>query len=158
MWRLWRFCEPCCFNKACLSKITGRKTTGLIHLQLAVMVDFLPVHIFQRTIRLRRAIGGNTVCECAVGVLCWTAVTVMSHCDIHDQVARRNTIVFSTWQDHVTRSNPLSRCLHLHFLHDDDDRYSDSSASSRSAVIAQALVSALTCCSSPLAWSIIHFI
>jgi hypothetical protein len=40
------------------------------------------------------------VCECSVGTS-GTSITVMSHCDIHNECTRRDPIIFSVCQDDI---------------------------------------------------------
>jgi hypothetical protein len=65
------------------------------------MEYFLPGRIFQSAVRLRSAIGGNSVRERSVGMHSCTSIAVMRHRDIQHQRARRKEAVLSTWQDHV---------------------------------------------------------
>jgi hypothetical protein len=68
--------------------------------------NFGPDHVFYRTIRVRRVIGGKCMCEFSNGLYILSSVTVRCHRKIQNQWERWKTIVFSV----VKQSNPWSQC------------------------------------------------
>ena len=68
-----------------------------IRVYLTIMSNLHSGFLVQNTIRLRITGGGYSVCERCVCILTHillsgTSITVMSHCDIHHQCARRKLL------------------------------------------------------------------
>jgi hypothetical protein len=57
--------------------------------------------LVEGTIRLRSTGGGYSVCERSVCMLCGTSIEVMSHCDIHHECTRRESIILFVWEDDI---------------------------------------------------------
>ncbi len=68
---------------------------------LTIMSYLYSDYIVQDTVRQRNTGGGHSVCERSVCTLSGTSITVMSLCDIHHECSRRESIVFSVWEDDI---------------------------------------------------------
>ena len=88
-----------------------------IRVKLEVKEDFLPVRIFQSTVRLRSTIRGNCVLDLPDGMQICTSMEVMCHRDIQNQRVRRKTVVLSAWQDNVTLDLYVSALIAYRLCH-----------------------------------------
>jgi hypothetical protein len=58
--------------------------------------------LVEDTIRLRITGGGYSMCELSVCMMSGTSIAVTSHCDIHHECTRRESIIFSVCEMTMT--------------------------------------------------------
>jgi hypothetical protein len=59
------------------------------------------VQLEKYLLQFKYGVGGYSVCEHSVCMLSGTSIAVMSHCDIHHECVRRESIIFYVWKDDI---------------------------------------------------------